>query len=227
MSRLILLRFLLAACVSLPLSCQTAQIILNQNWITTGDTQPVQLTFSSSSPDLYGLIASGAVAADWNGTMLPLQFLNGDVAEFNVPAAVRVPGFTEFSLWNTNTQQELPYSAFIPVLLPIPATNTFVVNQASDRIAADIPAFATSAGTDQIQVYQLSTGTLVQSFPLGAGQAMLAFTPDAQYAWVATNAGLGQWARMNLATQGLDQMIQFPATSFPYKITGQVDPTSQ
>jgi len=124
-------------------------------------------------------------------------------------------------------KQELPYSAFIPVLLPIPATNTFVVNQASDRLAADIPAFATSAGTDQIQVYQLSTGALLQSFPLGAGQAMLAFTPDAQYAWVAMNAGLGQLARINLGTQELDQMIQFPTASFAYNIAAQVDPTSQ
>jgi hypothetical protein len=92
MLRLAAVRFLLLPCVFPPLFCQT------------GDIQPAQFTFSSLSADLYGLIASGAVAANWNGTMLPLHFVNGDVAEFDVTVALRVPGFTECSLWNTSTQ---------------------------------------------------------------------------------------------------------------------------
>jgi len=221
--------FLTAACVFSPLFSQTPQITLSQNWITTADTKPIQLTFSSPSARTYALLAKGAIAVQWNGILLPLHLVHDDVAEFIVSPNARVPGLTEFTLWNTDTQQEMPYSGFVSVLIPAPSAtpSTVLANRAADRVAAELPTFVTEASGDEIQVYRISTGALLQTIVLANGQSVLCFTPDAQYAWIVTDASQGHLARMNLDTEQLDQDIQFPPANFPYGFTGQVDPTSQ
>ncbi len=103
----------------------------------------------------------------------------------------------------------------------------FAVNQPADRVAAYVTTYPNGATLNQILIYQLTTGALLQTITPPAAQTFLCFTPDAQYAWIATNPGQGQIARMNLTTQQLDQTIQFPAPG-PYGgFTAQVDPTSQ
>jgi len=158
------------------------------------------------------MLSAGTLAVRWNQQVFPvsLYVANNELqAEFTVPASACKPGLVDAVLWNTATQQPLPYRVWVSVVLPTRGS-IFEADPTSDRfVSAGVGSPATIAQSgDSIDIFQLSTGKLIQTVPLSPPQRVVAFTPDTQYAWVVQDDQQGRLARLNLATQKLDEQIQ-------------------
>jgi uncharacterized protein (TIGR03437 family) len=199
-------------------------VVTTPNWLPAATSgQTVTVAFLNPPASFYEILGENAIGIRWNSQILPGQSTLQNVSvTFSIPAALLVPGITEFVLWNSNEQQPLPYSGWIPVIIPT-AAQIFEADPVSGQVAAAVGADGTGTGTGgQITIYQLSTGVVTQSIPVLQGQRVLAFTPDTAYAWVAENEAQGQIARLNLSTGAVDQPIQITGGSPPYSLTAQV-----
>lgn len=212
-----------AAMALLSANALSQTISITPNWLPAASgTDPIEITFSTLTPDLYELLNEGTVTVRWNSQFLPTQNTAYSTLEFTVPPELRTPGPTEFVLWNSAAQQPLPYSGWISIVIPAPA-DVFEADPTSNRVVAAVSADGSGSGMGgQIEVYELSTGILKQSIVIPASQRVLAFTPDTAYAWMAVNEGQGQLARLNLSSGQIDQQIQITDGTPPYTLSAQV-----
>lgn len=195
----------------------------SRNWLpASSGTDAITVTFSNLSPENYQLLVEGAIGIRWNGQILPSTMTSTAALEFTVPAALRLPGLTEFVLWDTNSSEPLPYRGWISVIIPS-AAQVFEADSSSGRVVAAVGADGTGTGTGGlITVYSLSTGLPLHTVALMSNQRVLAFTPDTTYAWITQNESQGSLARLNLLTGQVDQPIQVKDGSPPYTLSGQV-----
>jgi hypothetical protein len=201
------------------------------NWLPAAkESDPVRLVFLTLPPEHYELFALDAVAIRWNDQILPAHTFPASLypghpvaaLEFTVPAALCVPGFTEFVLWNTRDRMPLPYRGWISFFIQTKAT-VFEVDPSSDRVVAAVGADGTGSGSGgQIEIYRLSTGTLIDTVAIAPTQRVLAFTPDAAYAWISQDEANGRLALMNLASGSIVQQVQIAGGSPPYTLSAQV-----
>jgi uncharacterized protein (TIGR03437 family) len=223
--------FLIAAVVMISANALCQTMVVSQNWLpAASESGPLRITFSNIPPATYQLFTQGSIAVRWNGRLLsartiPASLFDNPAAiilEFTVPTELRVPGLTEFVLWDTNAQHPLPYRGTIPVIIPTPAT-VFEADPASDRVVAAIGEDGSAGGTGcHISVFALSTGVLTETIAVPEGQRVLAFTPDTKYAWIAQDEAEGRLARINIASGQIDQQIQITAGRPPYLLTAEV-----
>jgi uncharacterized protein (TIGR03437 family) len=207
---LLLLAFFLLS----PFAAFSQTFTASPNWLTAAlGTEPIALKFSSMSAGTYELAAAGGMGVRWGGQILPVRLTSLSKLEFTVPAPARLPGITEFVLWDRRSQQPLPFRGWVSVIIPTSAT-IFETDPASDRVVAAV--------TGQVTVYRLATGVAIQTIPLAAPQRVLAFTPDTFYAWIAQDEAQGKIARLNLSTGQLDQQFQVTGGTSPYTLSAQV-----
>jgi uncharacterized protein (TIGR03437 family) len=208
---LILLLALLLRC---PFAAFSQTFTTVPNWLTAASgTEPVVLSFSYIPAGTYELASVGDIGVRWSGQILPVRLTSPTKLEFTVPAALRLPGITEFVLWDAKSQQPLPFRGWISVIIPNPAS-MFETDPASDRVVA--------ANAGQITVYSLATGVATQTVALASPERVLAFTPDTAYAWIAQDEVQGTIARLNITTGQLDQQFQVTGGSAPYTLSAQV-----
>lgn len=196
-----------------PIFGQTFQWQIQPPWLPAAtDSGPIVFSIEGLPAAIYAMLSSGTLAVRWNQQFLPVNLYSANnelQADFSVPASACTPGLIDAVLWNTATQQPLPYRVWVPVILPTQAS-IFEADPASNRV---VSAGAGAPGTtaqngDSIEVFQLSTGKLMQTIPLSAPQRVVAFTPDTQYAWVVQDDQHGLLARFNIATQAFDEKFQ-------------------
>jgi hypothetical protein len=115
---------------------------------------PITISLSDPSPETLELMYGGNIAVRWNGTILPAQVQlvpEGASSQvppitFTVPSQMRVPGITEFVLWNTALNQATAYEGWVSVIIPTQAT-IFEADPTSDRVVAFVGADGTPTGT--------------------------------------------------------------------------------
>src|SRR5258706_1455590 len=116
--------FLLFAAAILFSVSSWAQSIQNTPWIPAySGTEPINVNLLDVPPETYELLSRGAVSVRWHGHFLPVQInLNTPPSvTFIVPGLLRIPGFAEFTLWNTSAGQPLPYGGRVAVIIPVKA----------------------------------------------------------------------------------------------------------
>ena len=197
MSRLIRLSSVLVVFAA---SLNAQYVSLSRATINAGGTEPVLLSMRiAPMPSAhYALLWSGALAIRWGNQYLPASLGADDGAEVTVPAELQKPGLHELVLCNAETHQPLPYRAFIPVVIPT-SSSVFEADPDGDRIAI--------AESDGIQLYSISTGTLLKSLRLESGVRVLAFTPDTKRAWLLADEAQGRLARLDLDSGAVDQEL--------------------
>jgi uncharacterized protein (TIGR03437 family) len=203
------LAYVLSAFLLFSSSANSQTMAVSTNWLTAASgTEPVEITLAHLSPSVYQLLSEGAIAVRWNGQILPTQVISNDSLQFTVPPALRVPGLTEFVLWDSKAHQPLPFRAWISVIIPTVA-EVFEADPASNRVVAAVGGDGTASGTGgKISVYSLTSGALQSTVPVPGSQRVLAFTPDTQYAWLAVDEKQGKVARLNLSSQQIDEPLQ-------------------
>ena len=201
--------------------CQT--VTLSRSWLPAGTgSEAVTVTLPALPAPHYELLAEGSIGVRWRGAILPCKMVSATKLSFTVPAELRLPGFTEFVLWDMTSNQPLPYRAWLSVIIPTAAT-VFEGDPASDRLVAFVGADGTGTGTGgQVTVYSLSSGSALRSIDVPPSERVLTFTPDTAFAWIAVDEAQGRLARMNLATGEMDQQIQIKGGTPPHALAAQV-----
>lgn len=199
-------------------------LTLERDWLpAASEAGSLKATLVDAGPDAFQLIQTGQMKVRWKGAVLDTEpIYNEPSFEFTVPAELRTPGLTEFTLWDAARGLPLAFSGRVAIIILTPA-EIFEVAPEINRVVAYEPDEGSGVG-GRIAVYALSTGGLVETIPLVAPQQVLAFTPDMQYAWIAENLPAGELARFGLSSRQLDQRFQVTAGFPPHvRLRAQVD----
>jgi uncharacterized protein (TIGR03437 family) len=210
-----------------PIQSQTFRWQLQPSWLPAAqDSGPVVFSTELLPPSIYSMLSAGTLAVRWNQHFFPvgLYLANNELqAAFSIPASACTPGLIDVVLWNTASQQPLPYRAWVPVVLPARGS-LFEANPSVDRVVVAVGTNApgTAGEGDAIQMFQLSTGKLIQTIKLSAPQRVVALTPDTKYAWVVRDDSHGRIARLNLASRAFDESLQ---VNYPTPANGPPEST--
>lgn len=131
---------------------------------------------------------------------------------FLVPSSLRRPGFAKLEVWDTKNGLPLRFRMRVPVLFvnnsPFREPVDMFVDEPADRVVGAYSDYQAPRG-GSIQIWSLSTGSLVEAIPIEAGQRVLALSPDGQFVWLASGVG-GRVSRLNLSTKVRDQEVVLP-----------------
>ncbi len=172
------------------------------------ESDPLGLSLDPMDPVVYDLLMRGMLAIRWGETVLPVSYKKPigwrDIEiQSPIPGELRRPGLYDVVLWNLETNQALPYRDWVSVYIPSKC-EMIEVNVESDVVAAANPVYE----TNRIEIYRLSTGALLSTIPLPDPQKVVAFTPDAEYAWIALDESKRKLVRLRLSDQSIDQQVE-------------------
>lgn len=205
-------------------SLQAVELKLDRDWLpaAAGD-EPIQVDVVGATPNLIELIHSDRLRVLWNGAQIRTKPREDGVAfEFTVPAELRTPGLVTLGLFDAAGGRILTPTARVAVVI-LGRAEFVEADPDSDRVVTYQAAEGSVTG-GTINVFQLSTGVLVESISLPSDQRVLAFTPDTNQAWVAENIPQGLLARLDLSTRQVNARIRVTHESPPYdRLAAQVD----